>query len=125
MATKLWAIGLILLCTLLTTSAQIFLKLGSNKLPLVIFTNWQLFTGIILYAIGAFVMIMAFRGGEVTVLYPIFASSYIWVSLLSAYFFNESLGLLKISGVFVVILGITMIAMGSKKNSALEYVEVP
>jgi undecaprenyl phosphate-alpha-L-ara4N flippase subunit ArnE len=124
MATKLWAIGLVLLCTLFTTSAQIFLKIGADKLPLIFF-NWSLFIGILLYAIGAVLLIMAFKGGEVTVIYPIFASSYVWVSLLSAYFFSETLGLLKIAGIFVVILGITFIAVGSRKGSAIEYMEAP
>jgi len=125
METKWWAIMLVLFCTLLTTSAQIFLKLGSNRLPEIIFTNWQLFIGIMLYVIGAIILIIAFKGGEVTVIYPIFASSYIWVSILSAYFFNEQLGIIKLSGVFIVMLGIIMISLGSKKNSSIEYMEAP
>jgi len=134
MATKLWAIGLILLCTLLTTTAQIFLKLGINNFPqlllqlqtiLGIILDWPLILGIFLYGIGAVLMIIAFKGGDVTVLYPIFASSYIWVSLLSAYFFADTLSLMKIAGVFIVILGISFIALGSKKHSAIEYVEAP
>ncbi|MBN1645149.1 hypothetical protein JW851_03880 [Candidatus Woesearchaeota archaeon] len=124
MGTKWWAIALVLLCTLLTTTAQIFLKLGANKLP-VIFLNWQLFLGIFLYGMGAFVLIIAFKGGEVTVIYPIFASSYIWVSLLSAHFFSELLSTLKIAGIFIVIFGITFIAIGSKRKSAITYTEVP
>lgn len=123
MGTKWWAIALVLLCTLLTTSAQIFLKMGADKLPLLFF-NWSLFIGIFLYGIGAIVLIIAFKGGEVTVIYPIFASSYVWVSLLSTYFFSETLGFLKIAGIFVVILGITFIASGSRKGSAIEYTEV-
>ena len=124
MGTKWWAIALVLLCTLLTTSAQIFLKRGADNLPLIFFNN-SLFIGVILYSIGAAVLIMAFKGGEVTVIYPIFASSYIWVSLLSAYLFSEPLGLLKIAGIFIVIFGITFIAIGSKKGSAIEYTEAP
>jgi len=125
MGTKWWAIMLVLFCTLLTTSAQIFLKIGSNRLPGIIFANWQLFIGIMLYVIGAIILIIAFKGGEVTVIYPIFASSYIWVSILSAYFFNEQLGIIKLSGVFIVIIGIIMISLGSKKNSSIEYMEAP
>jgi len=124
MGTKWWAIALVLLCTLLTTTAQIFLKFGADKLP-IIFLNWALFSGILLYAIGAVILIIAFKGGEVTVIYPIFASSYIWVSLLSAYTFSEPLTILKISGIFIVILGISFIALGSKKKSAIKYTEVP
>lgn len=143
MGTKWWAIALVLLCTILTTTAQIFLKMGADKLPKLItfigmlkvfdiysisytlITNSPLVSGIVLYAIGAAVLIIAFRGGEVTVIYPIFASSYIWVSILSAYFFSEPLGLLKIAGIFIVITGITFIAIGSKKGTAIQYMEAP
>lgn len=124
MKTKWWAIAIVLLCTLVTTTAQVFLKTGADKLPLIFF-NWALFLGITLYGIGAFILIIAFKGGEVTVIYPIFASSYIWVSILSVYFFSEPLNLLKISGIFVVILGITFIALGSRKGESIAYVEAP
>lgn len=134
MATKKWAIGLILLCTLITTTAQIFLKFGADKLPPLILNlqlitgilfDWPLLIGITLYGIGAVIMLVAFKGGDVTVLYPIFASSYIWVSILSSYFFTDTLNLIKISGILIIILGISFIAWGSKKNSAIEYVEAP
>lgn len=134
MATKLWAVGLILLCTLITTTAQIFLKFGADRLPawalnlqfmLGILLDWPLIIGISLYGTGAVIMLIAFKGGDVTVLYPIFASSYIWVSILSSYFFSDTLNLIKIAGILIIILGISFIAWGSKKNSAIKYTEAP
>ncbi len=119
--TKKWAIGLMVLVTLLTSSAQILYKFGSAKLP-VIFTNYYLVLGLALYGIGAVLMIIAFKAGEVTVLYPIVATSYIWVALLSSYFFSDSMNYLKIIGIALIFFGVTSVSMGSKKDS-IEYTE--
>ena len=119
MKTKWWAIGLVVLCTFFTSTAQIFLKYGSARLP-EIFFNWQLFTGLALYGIGAVMLIVSFKGGDVTVLYPIIATSYVWVSLLSMYFLNENISFTKWAGVFSIMCGICFIGWGSKHNSALK-----
>ena len=120
MATKLWAILLILFTTLLTSSAQILYKLGIPSLTFDIkgiITNYYLIGGLILYGIGAILMIISFRGGEVSVLYPIIATSYIWVSILSSYFLRETMNIFRWAGVFIIIAGIVSISYGSKDSS--------
>jgi undecaprenyl phosphate-alpha-L-ara4N flippase subunit ArnE len=127
MTTKLWAIGLMVLCTAFTSFAQVFYKMGADKLVfsfMEIITNVPLITGMVLYGLGAIIMIVAFKGGEVSVLYPIVATSYIWVSLLSVYFFNESLNLFKVIGIFVIISGVVLISIGSKEKETLKHVDV-
>ncbi len=117
MATKLWAMGIVLSCTLLTSTAQIFWKFGAEKLEfniLSIITNVNLLAGILLYSIGGILLIISFRGGEVSVLYPIIATSYVWVSFLSIYFLNEVMNLYKWLGIFTIISGIILIGFGSK-----------
>ncbi len=119
MATKLWAALLVLFTTLLTSSAQILYKFGSSKLSfdiVNIVTNYYIIGGLILYAIGGILMILSFRGGELTVLYPIIATSYIWVSLLSIKFLGEIMNLFKWIGIISIILGIALIGYGSKDS---------
>ena len=108
---------LILFTTLLTSSAQILYKLGipSLKFDLMsIITNYYLIGGLALYGIGAILMIISFRGGEVSVLYPIIATSYIWVSILSVYFLGEHMNSFRWIGVFIIIAGILSISYGSR-----------
>lgn len=127
MATKTWSIALMFLCTGFTSIAQVFYKLGANKLEFnwqSLITNHYLLIGLILYGIGAVIMILAFKGGEVSVLYPIVATSYIWVTLLSLYFFHEAINVFRWVGVSIILLGIIFIGIGSKDNT-LAYVEAP
>src|SRR3989338_6241240 len=121
MATKLWAMGMVLFCTLLTSTAQLFYKYGAATLEfnfVSIVTNTNLIIGLILYAVGGTILILSFRGGEVSVLYPIIATSYIWVSFLSIYFLNEEMNLFKWLGVFTIMMGIVLIGYGSSRDSA-------
>ncbi len=119
MTTKLWAALLVLFTTLLTSSAQLLYKKGADILTydiIGILTNYYIIVGILLYAIGGILIIIAFRGGEVSVLYPIIATSYIWVSLLSIKFLGEIMNLFKWIGIISIILGIALIGYGSKDS---------
>jgi len=121
MTTKLWAMGLVLSCTLLTSTAQLFYKFGAEKLTfnfLSIITNVELIMGLLLYAVGGTILIISFRGGEVSTLYPIIATSYVWVSFLSIYFLDEIMNTFKWMGVITIIAGIILIGYGSNKASA-------
>ena len=121
MKTEPWAILLILATTFLTSSAQILYKLGavSLKFDIVsIITNYNLIAGFFLYGVGAFLMIVAFRGGEVSVLYPIIATGYIWVSFLSIWFLGEQINYYKWAGVIIIIAGIAFIGYGSKGHAS-------
>ena len=121
MKTKPWAMGMVLFCTLLTSTAQLFYKFGAETLEfnfLSIITNINLLAGILLYAVGGTILILSFRGGEVSVLYPIFATSYIWVTILSNIIFNEQINIHKTIGVALIIFGIIAIGFGSRKEQA-------
>jgi len=119
MATKSWAVLLVLFITLLTSSAQILWKIGSATLSfdiVNILTNYYLIGGVLLYVIGGALIIISFRGGEVSVLYPIIATSYIWVSLLSIKFLGEQMNAFKWIGISGIIIGIVLIGYGSKDS---------
>lgn len=117
MTTKLWAIILVVFVTLLTSSAQIFYKLGADKLSLNLYsllTNHFLLAGLLLYGFGAVILIIALKAGEVSVLYPVIATSYIWVALLAWALFGESLSSFKIAGISFIFLGVSCIGVGTR-----------
>lgn len=119
MATKPWTIGLIVFCTFIIATAQILLKAGTKNLSFdtSLFTNYALLGGLFLYLIGAILFIVALKYGELSVLYPVFATSYIWVCLLSSQFFPEDfMTVEKWVGVLVIILGVGLIGRGAKND---------
>src|SRR3989338_6598376 len=126
MATKHSSAILVFICTIIISIAQVFYKTGADKLEfnlLSIITNQNLIIGMALYAAGAIILLIALRGGELSVLYPIIATSYIWVTLLSIYFFNEVMNFYKFAGIAAIISGIILIGLGSKQHTSLEYVK--
>lgn len=114
---KNYAIFLVLLTTLLTSTAQLFYKYGIVSVSfdfLSMVLSWQIIFGIFLYAVGAVILIIALRYGEVSVLYPIIATSYIWVSIGSSAFFNEIMNMWKWLGVSAIVVGVVVISYGSR-----------
>ena len=113
------SIILILFCTLFTSIAQIFYKLGADRLvftPMGIITNYHIGIGLGLYAIGAAILIKALKGADLSILYPIISTSYIWVTILSVWIFKETINVYKIVGIAIIIGGIIAMGFGSKDN---------
>ena len=120
MNTKLSAILMVLFSTLLTSTAQLFLKLSVKTLKfgaLSILTNYYLIMGFLFYAIAGILMIIAFRHGEVTVLYPIFATSYVWVSFSSHFILGEEITTFRWFGVILIVLGVSLLGLNIKMKN--------
>ncbi len=116
MTTQLWAIGLVILGTLVGAFGPILFKKASakqlSKLSSLM-TNYPLFGGFALYAMGTMLFIPALKGGDLSVLYPFVALTYIWVSLLSIKFLGEKMNRFKWLGIALIIIGVSFIGIGS------------
>lgn len=116
MATQLWAVGLVISATLVGAFGPILLKKASakrlSKLSSLA-TNYPLFGGVALYAVGTLLFIPALKGGDLSVLYPFIALTYIWVSLLSVKFLGEKMNKWKWAGIALIIVGVSFIGFGS------------
>lgn len=120
------AILLILITTFLTSAAQILFKTTANDLVfdiVKIITNYNLLIGLLLYLIGGILVIISFRYGEITILYPILATSYVWVNLLSNYFFEEQINVFKWTGIAAIIIGVSLLGFGKKNIASIKEVE--
>tara|TARA_Y100000310_G_scaffold45638_1_gene42523 strand:+ start:276 stop:626 length:351 start_codon:yes stop_codon:yes gene_type:complete len=116
MATKLWAVGLVILASIIGSLGPILLKIGTERgLGSIkkIITNYFIWSGLALYGIGTALFIPALKGGELSVLYPIVALTYVWVSLLSKKILKEEMNKFKWLGVFIIILGVVFIGYGA------------
>jgi len=107
------------MCTLFGAAAQILIKYGANGLatgsPLEMITSVPLVSGYALYGISTMLLVLALRDGELSILYPVIALTYVWVTLLSLHFFRERLNLYKLAGVTVVVAGVAILGRTGKR----------
>lgn len=98
-------IALILLSALFACTGQLLWKLaaGSNSLLLVAL-------GLVLYALGALLMILALRYGELSVLHPMMSAGYVLSLLLGAAVLNEKITVYRVLGVAVIIVGLIFLS---------------
>lgn len=115
--TRLGDIAMVVFCTIVTSAGQVMWKYGAERLPEII-TNWPLIGGFVLHVIAAVILITSFKTGEVSVLFPMYATNYIWVSLMSSYFFAESLNALKWAGMIAIIAGVILLSKGAQHKHA-------
>lgn len=121
--TRPWAIALVAFCTLLTASGQLLFKMGVDSVAptfIGIITNLQLIGGFLIYGLGAAILIVALKYGELSVLYPVIALSFVWVLILSSAVLGEPVGIMRSVGVFSIILGVSSIGKGSKNGGKLK-----
>jgi drug/metabolite transporter (DMT)-like permease len=114
------AIFIVLACTLLVALAQYLIKLGANHLShaglvataIGIFTIPTLFAGYCLYGVFTVLFVYALRHGELSILYPLIALSYVWVTITGVVAFHEVMNPLRVTGLVVIVAGVAVLGWG-------------
>jgi multidrug transporter EmrE-like cation transporter len=121
---------MVLGCTVFAAAAQVLLKFGANHpmpqlspadastwLPFLIalLGNYPLLLGYTAHSCNALLLILALKDGELSLLYPIIALTYVWVNLLSMYFFHEPMNVWKGVGIALVIGGVSVMGWASSR----------
>lgn len=117
MKTHLWSIGLVIAATVIGSLAGFSLKVGVSvpKLSVLqVVRNKKILLGLFLYAVGVFVFFLALRGGELSVLTPFESLTYIWTILLAKYMLNERIGKMKMIGILLIVIGVTVVGLGNR-----------
>lgn len=106
-------------CTLFGAAAQVLIKTGANRLeqtdPLAMITNPALVAGYSLYGLSTILLVLALRRGQLSLLYPVISLTYVWVTVLSVWIFNESMNLFKLIGVGVIVLGVAVLGRDGRR----------
>ena len=116
METEIWAVGLVVLASIIGSFGLVFIKKGSKRFKLrlkALLVNHEFIIGIFFYVVATVLFIPALKGGELSVLYPLVSLTYVWVSLLSIRMLNEKMNKFKWLGVLFVIIGVSLIGFGS------------
>ena len=98
-------IALMLLSAVLACTGQLLWKLAAGYDSLI-----PVIAGLGLYGLGALLMIIALRYGELSVLHPMMSAGYILSLILGAFVLHENISVLKIIGVFVIIIGLIFLS---------------
>jgi drug/metabolite transporter (DMT)-like permease len=112
METPLYVILLVLFCALLAAFGQICFKLASRDFsfnPMTWLKNKFFIFGVLLYAISALLFVYSLKNGNLSVLYPVIASSYIWTTFFAIKMLNEPFPFFKWIGIALIIIGIIII----------------
>jgi len=92
---------------------QLEFKRGADNLQFdikLLLTNYHLIIAIAVYCVSTVLYVYALNKEQLSILYPIVATSYIWTLIFSKIFLKEPVGLTSWTGVFFILLGVTLIA---------------
>ena len=116
--TSLASIGLIVLSTVSGAAAQILLRFGADAIEganlIGILTNVPLIGGYACLAMNVVLVVLALRGGQLSILYPIVALTFVWVTILSQIYFQDVISISKIAGLTLIVAGVSFIGAGSR-----------
>ncbi len=115
---------MVLVCTIIGAAAQILIKKGTAALgehpsmietAVGILTTRLLFEGYCLLGISTVLLVLALRQGELSLLYPVFTLTYVWVTALSVIIFHDSLNVFKLAGIAIIIAGVAVLGRASRQ----------
>jgi uncharacterized membrane protein len=115
MKTELYAVILVICSSLIGAFGPIYLKKGTDRITSKlssIYANKFLIFGIFLYGTSTLLFIPALKGGDLSVLYPLVGLSYVWVCFYSSWLLKEKMNFLKWLGIFIIVVGISLIGIG-------------
>lgn len=117
-ASRKKSVLLVFACTILGAAAQLLMKVGMthfNPQPIALLTNIPLISGYALYGINTLMLVLALKDGELSMLYPIIALTYVWVTLLSYAVLSEKPNVYKNVGIATIVVGVAVLGRGGRK----------
>jgi undecaprenyl phosphate-alpha-L-ara4N flippase subunit ArnE len=113
-STILTGVSLILVAALFSAVSQLILKYGT-----IVTGNWSLVLYVLGFAcatLGAIIMMIAFRFGEVSILQPIMAAAYVFSFILGFIFLGEPATWTKVIGILTIVSGCIFMGIPSKQK---------
>ena len=112
-------VGLVFCCTILGAAAQVLMKTGANHIArpglLGMATNLPLMGGYCLYGISTLLLVLALKDGELSLLYPVIALTYVWVTVLSFLIFHDDINPWKLLGIVLIVSGVAVLGKGGRR----------
>lgn len=121
-------LALVFLSVFLSTSAQLILKIGANKIGEIepattkglsllshalIYLNFYVILGLAIYVVSAATWIFVLTKVDISVAYPMISLGFIMTLFFGVLLFDESISVSKVSGTLLIILGCLLVARAS------------
>ena len=113
----------LLLGVFLNAGAQLLLKAGANRIShlsftwdnlipitLQLVTNLPIILGLVAYVMSVVIWIGVLSRVDVSVAYPMVSLGYVVNAIAAFYLFHEPLNAIRMSGIFVILVGVYMVA---------------
>lgn len=114
MKTEMWAVAIVLFAQIIGAFGAIYFKKASGEFSLkTAYQNKDLIIGLICYGLATVLFIPALKGGELSVLYPLVSTVYVWVAIFSIWMLDEKMTAIKIWGIGAIVAGVILIGLGS------------
>jgi multidrug transporter EmrE-like cation transporter len=116
MQTPLLSIVLFILAALFGAAGQFLYKAGAERTTASAWSymaNPALLGGIVCYIVVMILFVAAFkRGGAMSVLYPIYATTFIWAAIIARLAFNEPIRAVNVAGMLLLVAGMCLMGVG-------------
>jgi uncharacterized membrane protein len=116
--TSIFSILLVLVGCVAGAYGGIMLKKGASRFRLSIkgtLKNKNLVIGILIYGLGTITYIIALRGAELSIIYPLVSTTYIWIAVFSQKILGEKMNAIKWAGIMLILAGVSLIGLGIGK----------
>ena len=109
-------------CTILGAAAQIGMKMGANHMVhgggpgglVGLITNVPLLVGYTLYGLSTILLVLALKDGELSLLYPVIALTYVWVTILSLIIFHDAVNPFRLLGITIIVVGVGILGRAQR-----------
>jgi multidrug transporter EmrE-like cation transporter len=95
------------------------MKTGANQMVhpglLGMIANLPLMGGYCLYGISTVLLVIALKDGELSLLYPVIALTYVWVTVLSFLIFHDQINQWKLLGIALIVAGVGVLGKGGRR----------
>jgi uncharacterized membrane protein len=112
----LFGIGIVVLATVIGSLGALSLKYASKRMEqglMSLLKTPALYMGLLLYGVSALIFVFALKFGDLSLLYPIGALNYVWVTVLSMRFLKEKINDVAWFGMGLLVIGVVLIGFGA------------
>ncbi|MDR1702531.1 MAG: EamA family transporter [Sporomusaceae bacterium] len=109
-------LSVILISIILGAAGQIGFKYGAVRIPETgtliskAIAAWPIGLGLVLYGLSTILWIYMLRSVELSYAYPLLSLGYVLVFTASYFLFNEPIGVMRLSGLVLILAGIVLVA---------------